>query len=186
MQRAQAFRNVLAICHNRKSGSRKRYPFRISLLQLTVAQNMKLPTNFKDMAHFRKRIGPLCSGGFSGRSFSGIFGQFVSLRPGWLAPPPTENPGSAPGIEYFPVRIKLNVCLVQRVQWRIQGRGVPGTPPPDQECSKCHAVLGKIGKIVYWRPWRVGAPSCGECWIRPLGWLSRGLRDCKKIKFTSL
>ena len=48
--------------------------------------------------------------------------------------------------------------------WRIGGGEAPSAP----KCSQFHAVFWKFCQNYMFSPlWRVGAPSCGESWIRP-------------------
>ena len=49
----------------------------------------------------------------------------------------------------------------------LRGREGRAPPPPGFKFFQFHAVFGKFGKFVCWRPpWGVGTPSLGKSWIR--------------------
>ena len=64
-------------------------------------------------------------------------------------------------------------------QWWIWGGALPACTPHGSKFSQ-------FRKIICWRPWRVGAPSYGESWIRPCFIFFHGLNVKQKHNPKSL
>ena len=66
-------------------------------------------------------------------------------------------------------RVRKQLLLKKlTIQWRILGGRPWRAPPTAQNFLNFMQFFAKFGKIICWRPpWRVGAPSYGESWIRP-------------------
>ena len=78
-------------------------------------------------------------------SFQKNIGQIIGWHPRGLAPPPLENPGSTTAI---------NRNHAFQVGYLSSGgsKGGASDPPSGPKFLHFHAVFGKIGQIIGWRP----------------------------------